>query len=66
MSFVMCYLQYVVRELRFNTNRSAYVQTTSRMNRVIERIWHEINQRIVYQLKEQLVNFELNSFSIRR
>ena len=25
--YLMCYLQYAVRELRFNTNRSAYVQT---------------------------------------
>lgn len=25
---------------------------------MIERIWHEVNQRIVYQLKEMLVNFE--------
>ena len=30
-------------------------------NRVIERVWHEINQRVIYQLKAMLVEFELNS-----
>ena len=31
------------------------------MNRVIERIWHETNQRVVYPLKEMLVEFEMSS-----
>jgi hypothetical protein len=33
--YLMCHLQYAIRGLRFNTNRSDYVQTISRMNRVI-------------------------------
>ena len=35
--YLMCYLQYAVREIRFSTNRSAYIQTTLRMNRVIDK-----------------------------
>lgn len=81
--YLMCYLQHKLKDLRFNTNRNAYVQTTSRMvsflnfysilfgllsiynnlfkNRVIERVWHEVNQRIIYQIKESLVHYELES-----
>jgi hypothetical protein len=29
--YLMCYLQHKLKDLRFNTNRNAYVQTTSRM-----------------------------------
>ena len=29
--YLMCYLQYKLKDLRYNQNRNAYVQTTSRM-----------------------------------
>ena len=57
----MCYLQVKLEQWRYNQNRNAYVQTTSRMNRTIERIWHECNQRVIYQIKECLVYYEINS-----
>ena len=57
----MLFLQFQLHHLRYDINRTVVVQTTSRMNRVIEKIWCETNQRFAYPLKEMLVDFELNS-----
>ncbi len=53
--FLMHFVQDKLKDFRFNTQRTPFVQTSSRQNRVIERVWHEINQRVIYRLKKILV-----------
>jgi hypothetical protein len=54
--FLMHFVQEQLKENRFDTSRTPSVTTSSRQNRVFERVWHEINQRVIYRLKELLVD----------
>jgi hypothetical protein len=57
---LMLYMQFKLQDLKYNLDRKPFVQTTSRMNRVVERTWHEINQRVNYLIKENLFFYVLN------
>jgi hypothetical protein len=59
--FLMLYLQHKFQVLRFDVNKRPFVQSTSKQNRIIERNWHELNQRFIYSIKEFLVKFENNN-----
>ena len=50
--FYLCLaVQEHLSEFRSNTQQTATVQSPSRMNLVIERLWPEINMRVNYSIK---------------
>ena len=63
--FYLClYQQENLRNFRTNTNRPPYIQTMSRHNHRVERLWVEVNARVNYPLKwairEMVENEEIN------
>ncbi|KAK3734430.1 hypothetical protein QZH41_019756, partial [Actinostola sp. cb2023] len=54
----MLFVQNMLRHLRQNQACEPYVQTRSRQNLPAERKWPEVNQRVLYPIKETLVRME--------
>ncbi|XP_028517065.1 uncharacterized protein LOC110246379 [Exaiptasia diaphana] len=62
---LMLYVQDMLKDLRQNQACMPYIQTASRKNLPAERKWPEVNQRVVYPIKEVLVRME-NGLLINR
>ncbi|KAJ7386719.1 hypothetical protein OS493_006731 [Desmophyllum pertusum] len=55
---LMLFVQNLLRNERGNLGCEPYVQTQSRQNLPAERKWPEVNQRIIYPIKDVLVRME--------
>lgn len=55
---LMLAVQEHLRDNRLDTSKRAYVQSPSTANNKIERYWPEINSKINYPIKEQLVKMQ--------
>lgn len=58
---LMLYVQEILARYRTNQCRPPHLQSTSKKNHMIERIWVEINKRVNYPLKKILVEMHLTS-----
>lgn len=56
--YLMLFVQEQLAHLRRNTNRAPHLQTSSKMNHCVERLWVEFNGRVNYPLKECLISME--------
>jgi hypothetical protein len=64
--FYLClYQQENVSNFRTNSNRPAYIQTMSRQNHRVERLWVEVNARVNYPLKLNIKEMVDNNESVR-
>ncbi|XP_067030871.1 uncharacterized protein [Acropora muricata] len=57
----MLFIQNLLRNERGNISCEPYMQTRSRQNLPAERKWPEVNQRVLYPVKETLVRMENGS-----
>ena len=53
-------VQHYLAHLRPRQARMPVIQSTSRMNHRVERLWPEVNSRINYPVKRSLVDMEAN------
>lgn len=56
--FLSLYQQENLEAFRTNTDRQPYIQSSSKKNHAVERLWVEINCRVNYPLKCALQNME--------
>jgi hypothetical protein len=52
---LMLFVQECLANLRTNTTRPPHLQSTSKQNHAVERMWVEINKRVNYPVKKVLV-----------
>ena len=52
--FLILYMQDKLKDFRRNCSRRPFMQTTSKKNHKVERLWVEINSRVNYPLKAAL------------
>ncbi|XP_065894563.1 uncharacterized protein [Dysidea avara] len=55
---LMLHVQETLAHLRHNTCRPPHLQSTSKQNHIVERMWVEINTRVNYPIKSCLVSLE--------
>ncbi|CAH3033724.1 unnamed protein product [Porites lobata] len=56
--YLVLTVQDHLKELRNNTSRQPYIQTQSKQNHAVERLWVEVNCRTNYPIKRALVQME--------
>jgi hypothetical protein len=56
--YLSLFVQEQLSHFRYNTNRAPHLQTTSKMNHPVERIWVEINGRVNYPIKSCLISMQ--------
>lgn len=60
--YLVLYQQEKLAGMRNNNSRPPYIQTTSKLNHKVERLWVEVNARVNYPIKyalQELVNDDL-------
>ena len=56
--YLTLFIHERLRQNRGNSEISPYVQTTSTQNHIIERIWVELNRRVIYPIKRAIVEIQ--------
>jgi hypothetical protein len=55
---LMLFVQEQLAHLRYNTDRAPHLQTTSKLNHCVERLWVEVNSRVNYPIKTCLITLQ--------
>ncbi|XP_019859201.1 PREDICTED: uncharacterized protein LOC109587405 isoform X2 [Amphimedon queenslandica] len=56
--YLMLFIQEQLAHLRHNTQRPPHLQTSSKLNHSVERMWVEINGRVNYPIKSCLISLQ--------